>query len=143
MIGHEPTDRSYAHIGVPETHHSISHHGNDAEKLAKYAKLCTYQIVKFSEFLDKLKATKDADGNLLDHSLLYWGSGMSNANLHAHYDMPLTLVGGAGGALEGNRHVAFPAETPMANLLLTMLDKVDAGVESLGDSTGTITELHA
>ena len=80
MIGHEPTDRSYAHIGVPETHHSISHHGNDAEKLAKYAKIGTYQMVKFAEFLEKMKGTKDGDGNLLDHSLLYWGSGMSNAN---------------------------------------------------------------
>ena len=88
MIGHEASDRGYAHIGIPETHHSISHHGNDAEKLAKYAKLCTYQIVKFSEFLDKLKATKDADGTLLDHSLLYWGSGMSNGNQHDRSNPP-------------------------------------------------------
>ena len=105
MIGHEPTDRSYAHIGIPETHHSISHHGNDAEKLAKYAKIGTYQIVKFGEFLEKLKATKDGDGNLLDHSLLYWGSGMSNGNLHDRSNPPAVLVGGAHGRLKGNRHI--------------------------------------
>jgi hypothetical protein len=103
MIGHEASDRGYAHIGIPETHHSISHHGNDAEKLAKYAKLCTYQIVKFSEFLDKLKSTKDADGNLLDHSLLYWGSGMSNGNQHDRSNPPAVLVGGAHGRMKGNR----------------------------------------
>ena len=101
MIGHEPTDRSYAHIGCPETHHSISHHGNDAEKLAKYAKIGTYQMVKFAEFLDKLKATPDGDGNLLDHSLLYWGSGMSNGNAHDRSNPPALLVGGAHGRLQG------------------------------------------
>jgi hypothetical protein len=103
MIGHEPTDRSYAHIGVPETHHSISHHGNDAEKLAKYAKIGTYQMVKFAEFLEKVKNTKDGDGNLLDHSLFYWGSGMSNGNLHDRSNPPTLLVGGAHGRLKGNR----------------------------------------
>jgi hypothetical protein len=103
MIGHEPTDRSYAHIGVPETHHSISHHGNDPEKLAKYAKIGTYQMVKFAEFLEKVKNTKDGDGNLLDHSLFYWGSGMSNGNLHDRSNPPTLLVGGAHGRLKGNR----------------------------------------
>ena len=100
MIGHEASDRGYAHIGIPETHHSISHHGNDAEKLAKYAKIGTYQIVKFAEFLEKLKATQDGDGTLLDHSLLYWGSGMSNGNAAR----PQQPAGGAG------RRRARPAE---------------------------------
>jgi hypothetical protein len=98
MIGHEPTDRSYAHIGVPETHHSISHHGDDEEKMAKYAKIGTYQIVKFAEFLEKLQATPDGDGTLLDHSLLYWGSGMSNGNAHDRANPPAVLVGGAAAA---------------------------------------------
>src|SRR6186997_50377 len=127
MIGHEPTDRSYAHIGCPETHHSISHHGNDAEKLAKYAKIGTYQMVKFAEFLEKMKATRDGDGNLLDHSLLYWGSGMSNGNAHDRSNPPALLVGGAHGRLEGNRHLVAGKEEPTANLLLAIAHL--AGVE--------------
>jgi hypothetical protein len=134
MIGHEASDRGYAHIGIPETHHSISHHGNDAEKLAKYAKLCTYQIVKFGEFLDKLKATKDADGNLLDHSLLYWGSGMSNGNQHDRSNPPAVLVGGAHGRMKGNRHIVTKEE-PTANLLLAMAHLAGAEIEKLGAST--------
>jgi hypothetical protein len=138
MIGHEASDRGYAHIGIPETHHSISHHGNDAEKLAKYAKLCTYQIVKFGEFLDKLKSTKDADGTLLDHSLLYWGSGMSNGNAHDRSNPPAVLVGGAHGRLKGDRHIEAKKEEPTANLLLAMAQMAGAEVESLGASTGRL-----
>ena len=81
MVSHEATDR-YAHIGIPEQHHTISHHGNDPEKMAKYAKIATYHVVKFTEFLDKLKATKEGDGTLLDHAVLYWGAGMSTGNAH-------------------------------------------------------------
>jgi hypothetical protein len=138
MIGHEASDRGYAHIGIPETHHSISHHGNDAEKLAKYAKLCTYQIVKFGEFLDKLQATRDADGTLLDHSLLYWGSGMSNGNAHDRSNPPAVLVGGAHGRLTGNRHVVAKQDEPTANLLLT-LAQLAGEIEEIGESTGTLT----
>ena len=138
MIGHEPTDRSYAHIGVPETHHSISHHGNDAEKLAKYAKIGTYQIAKLAEFLDKLKATKEGDGNLLDHSLLYWGSGMSNGNQHDRKNPPAVLVGGANGNLKGNRHVVAKEEEPTANLLLAMAHVGGVEIDKLGASTGRL-----
>jgi hypothetical protein len=135
MIGHEPTDRSYAHIGCPETHHSISHHGNDAEKMAKYAKIGTYQIVKFSEFLEKLRATTDGDGSLLDHSLLYWGSGMSNGNAHDRQNPPAVLVGGAHGRLKGNRHIAAN-DQPTANLLLALGHIAGVEVEKFGASTG-------
>src|SRR5580692_2988810 len=138
MIGHEASDRGYAHIGIPETHHSISHHGNDAEKLAKYAKIGTYQIIKFGEFLDKLKATKDGDGTLLDHSLLYWGSGMSNGNEHDRSNPPAVLVGGADGRLKGNRHVVAKKDEPTANLLLAMAHLAGAEIESLGPSTGRL-----
>jgi hypothetical protein len=138
MIGHEASDRGYAHIGIPETHHSISHHGNDAEKLAKYAKIGTYQIVKLAEFLDKLKATKDGDGTLLDHSLLYWGSGMSNGNAHDRSNPPAVLVGGAHGRLKGNRHVEAKKDEPTANLLLAMAHLAGADVEKLGPSTGRL-----
>jgi hypothetical protein len=138
MIGHEASDRGYAHIGIPETHHSISHHGNDAEKLAKYAKIGTYQIVKFGEFLEKLKATKDGDGNLLDHSLLYWGSGMSNGNQHDRSNPPAVLVGGAQGRLKGNRHVQAKKDEPTANLLLAMAHLAGAEIDKLGASTGRL-----
>jgi hypothetical protein len=136
MIGHEPTDRSYAHIGVSETHHSVSHHGNDAEKLAKYAKIGTYQMVKFSEFLEKMKATKDGDGSLLDHSLLYWGSGMSNGNLHDRSNPPALLVGGAHGRLKGNRHMEAGKDEPTANLLLAIGHLAGVELPSIGPSTG-------
>jgi len=138
MIGHEASDRGYAHIGIPETHHSISHHGNDAEKLAKYAKIGTYQIVKLAEFLEKLKATPDGDGNLLDHSLVYWGSGMSNGNQHDRSNPPAVMVGGAHGRLKGNRHVAAKKDEPTANLLLAMGQIAGAEIESLGASTGRL-----
>ena len=138
MIGHEASDRGYAHIGIPETHHSISHHGNDAEKLAKYAKIGTYQIVKLAEFVDKLKATKDGDGNLLDHSLLYWGSGMSNGNQHDRNNPPAVLVGGAQGRLKGNRHVQAKQDEPTANLLLAMCQMAGAEIDKFGASTGKL-----
>jgi hypothetical protein len=137
-IGHEASDRGYAHIGIPETHHSISHHGNDADKLAKYAKLCTYQIVKFSEFLTKLKETRDGDGTLLDHSLLYWGSGMSNGNEHDRSNPPAVLVGGAHDRLKGNRHIVAKKDEPTANLLLAMAHLAGVEIESLGPSTGRL-----
>jgi hypothetical protein len=136
MIGHEPTDRSYAHIGVPDTHHSISHHGNDATKLANYAKIGTYQVMKFAEFLDKLKATNDGDGNLLDHSLVYWGSGMSNGNLHDRSNPPAVLLGGAHGRMKGNRHLVAKADEPSANLLLALGHIAGVEIEKFGVSTG-------
>jgi hypothetical protein len=138
MIGHEASDRGYAHIGIPETHHSISHHGNEPEKLAKYAKIGTYQIVKFGEFLEKLKSTKDGDGTLLDHSLLYWGSGMSNGNAHDRSNPPAVVVGGACGGLKGNRHVVAKKDEPTANLLLALTHLAGAEIESLGPSTGRL-----
>jgi len=138
MVGHEASDRGYAHIGIPETHHSISHHGNDPEKLAKYAKIGTYQIVKFSEFLDKLKNTKDGNGTLLDHAMLYWGSGMSNGNEHDRANPPAVIVGGAHGRLKGNRHVVAKDKEPTANLLLAMAHIAGAEIDSLGPSTGRL-----
>jgi hypothetical protein len=138
MVGHEASDRGYAHIGIPETHHSISHHGNDAEKLAKYAKIGTYQIVKLAEFVEKLKATPDGEGTLLDHALLYWGSGMSNGNAHDRNNPPAVLVGGACGALQGNRHVVAKKEEPTANLLLAMAHLAGVEIQSLGPSTGRL-----
>src|SRR6202000_2672986 len=100
MVGPQATDRGYAQIGIPEQHHTISHHGNDPEKMAKYAKIATYHIQKFTDFLAKLRATKEGDGTLLDHAVLYWGSGMSNGNAHDRNNPPAVLVGGAHGRLK-------------------------------------------
>jgi hypothetical protein len=137
MIGHEPSDRSYAHIGVSETHHSVSHHGNDPEKMAMYAKIATYQMVKFAEFLEKLKATPDGDGTLLDHSLIYWGSGMSNGNAHDRSNPPTLLIGGAQGKLKGDRHVVAKKE-PTANMLLAIAHLYGAQIDNFGASTGRL-----
>jgi len=138
MVGHEASDRGYAHIGIPETHHSISHHGNDPEKLAKYAKIGTYQIVKFAEFLDKLKNTKDGDGTLLDHAMLYWGSGMSNGNEHDRANPPAVIVGGANGRLKGNRHVVAKKDEPTANLLVAFAQIANCELDKIGPSTGRL-----
>jgi len=137
MTSHEATDRAYPQIGIPEQHHSISHHGNDPEKLAKYAKIATYHIVKFAAFLDKLKATKEGDGTLLDHAVLYWGSGMSNGNVHDRNSPPAVMVGGGCGRLKGNRHIVAK-DAPTSNLLLALAHVGGVEIESLGASTGRI-----
>jgi hypothetical protein len=137
MTGHEASDRAYPHIGIPEQHHTISHHGNDPEKLAKYAKIATYQIVKFADFLDKLKSTKEGDGTLLDHAVLYWGSGMSNGNAHDRNNPPAVIVGGGNGRLKGNRHI-IAKDTPTSNLLLALAHVGGAEIESLPASTGRV-----
>jgi hypothetical protein len=135
MVAHEASDRAYTHIGVPEQHHSISHHGQDPEKLAKYAKIGTYHIVKLSEFLDKLKTTKDGDGTLLDHSTLYFGSGMSNGNQHDRNSPPAVIIGGNG--MKGNRHIVAK-DAPTANLLLGLAHRAGVDIDSIGPSTGKL-----
>ena len=138
LLGHEASTRSYAHIGVPEAHHSISHHGGDPEKLAKYAKIGTYHILKMAEFAQKLKDTKDGDGNLLDHTLMYWGSGMSNGNAHDRQNVPGVLVGGANGGMKGNQHIVATKDTPTANLLLGIAHAAGVEIDKMGPSTGKI-----
>jgi hypothetical protein len=137
-LGRELNFRTYPEIGITEGHHGLSHHADRPEQIAKYAKRGTYQAELFSGFIEKLQSTPDGDGSLLDHSLFLYGAGLSNPNLHAHYDLPLAVVGGAAGRMKGGRHLVFPAETPMTNLLLTMLDKVGVQAEKLGDSTGKL-----
>jgi hypothetical protein len=137
MLSHEATDRGYAHIGVPEQHHNISHHGNDPEKMAKYAKIATYHMVKFAAFLEKLKTTPDGDGTLLDHAVLYWGSGMSNGNAHDRNNPPAVMVGGANGRLKGNRHIVTE-DAPTSNLLLALTQLSGAEIEKVGVSTGKV-----
>jgi len=139
LLGHEASSRSYAHIGVPEAHHTISHHGNNPETMAKYAKIGTYHIAKMAEFVAKLKDTPDGDGSLLDHTLLYWGAGMSNGNVHDRKNAPALLVGGANGRMKGNRHLVADEknEEPTANLLLGIGRVAGVEVGSMGSSWDT------
>jgi hypothetical protein len=143
MMGREVSNRTYTQVGVTEGHHAVSHHQNKAEKLEMLARIQAFHIGLFGEFLAKLDGIPDGDGSLLDNSMLLYGSNMSNSNAHDHYPLPNILVGGGRGRLKGGQHIVAEDHLPMTNLLLTMLDKVDAGVESLGDSTGTIGELSA
>jgi hypothetical protein len=137
MLGRELNFRTYPEIGITEGHHGLSHHGDSPAQIEKLARLNTYQATLFAWFLDKLQSTPDGDGTLLDHSLFLYGAGLSNPNLHAHYDLPLAVIGGPV-RHEGGRHLVFRDETPMTNLLLGLLDKVNVRAEKLGDSTGRI-----
>jgi hypothetical protein len=138
MVGHEGSGRSYAHIGIPEPHHPVSHHGDTPEGIAKYAKLTTYHTTKLAEFIDKLQKTADADGTLLDRSLIYFGSGMGNGNAHDRNNPPVLLMGGANGKLKGNRALTAD-KVPTSNLLLGMAELAGAEVEKIGVSNGRFT----
>jgi hypothetical protein len=124
IMAREASPRTYPNIGVPEQHHPISHHRNDPELIAKKARIDTYHVQLLTHFLEKLQATPDGDGSLLDHSLITYGGGMGDGNLHRHWNLPCVLVGKLGGQFKTGRHLAYPENTPMANLLVTILDKV-------------------
>ncbi len=144
MLGRELNGRAYPEIGIPDSHHGLSHHRYDTTRLSQLAKINTYHVSLFRHFLDELENTPDGDGSLLDHSLLMYGASLSDSNKHLHFDLPLLLVGGGAGQLEGGRHLQYPRDTPMTNLLVSQLDK--AGVrldDGLGDSTGRLVELSA
>jgi hypothetical protein len=141
MVAREVSNRTYPQVGVPDGHHATSHHQNKAEKIDKLIKIQTYHAALFAHFLDKLNSTKDGDGSLLDHSVILYGSNMSNSNLHNHFPLPNVLAGGAAGRLQGGRHLRYADHTPMANLLLTMLDKAGVPQETLGDSTGRLADV--
>ena len=136
MTGHEATGRSYAHIGINEPHHNISHHKNTDESIAKYSRITTYQMQKFAEFVEKLRTTPDGDGSLLDSSMLYFGAGMSNGLVHDRHNVPALLVGRAGGRLEGNRHIKAREDEPTSNLLVGMADMMGAEIDHIGIADG-------
>ena len=138
LLGREQTNRPYPFIGVPEAHHSISHHQNDPVKLAKAAKINAYHIDLLARFAGRLRDIEDGDGTLLDHSMILQGGGLSNSDQHSHIDLPLVLVGGGAGQLKGGRHLRFPKDTPMNNLHMSLLEKVGVPVEKFGDSTGSM-----
>ncbi|MDE0864725.1 MAG: DUF1552 domain-containing protein, partial [Rubripirellula sp.] len=124
QLARETSNRTYSEIGINQPHHPLTHHGNNPEKLEKVAKINQFHVSLFSEFLQKLKATPEGNGTLLDHSLYLYGSGMGNPNVHDHTNLPILVAGGAAGNMRGGRHLRFEKPTPLANLHLTLLNKV-------------------
>ena len=141
QLARETSNRTYPEIGVSEPHHPLTHHGGDAEKIAKVAKINAHHVSLFAYFLEKLKATPEGDGTLLDHSLFLYGSGMGNPNVHNHVNLPILVAGGAAGKLKGGRHIRYAEPTPLANLHLTLLEKVGVRLDSFADSEGKVGEL--
>ncbi len=141
MVAAEVSNMTYNQIGVPDAFHPLSHHQNNAQKIAKLVKIQTYHSKLFARFVDKLAKMPDGDGSMLDHSILLYGSNMSNSNAHDHFPLPTAIVGGGCGKLKGNQHVVAKDYTPVANLLLTALHRAGVDIEAVGDSTGEITEI--
>ena len=138
LMGREQSTRSYPEVGVPEPHHPVSHHQNRADQLEKLAKINIFHTQLFAYLLEKLRATPDGDGTLLDNVILLYGAGLSNSDVHLHHDLPILLAGGGAGHLKGGRHIAAEEHTPLANLHLTILEKMGVPIERLGDSTGKL-----
>ncbi len=141
MVAREVSNRTYPQVGVSDGHHAISHHQNRAEKMEKNVKIQTYHVSLLRHFIEKLKNTPDGDGSLLDHSLFVYGSNMSNSNAHDHFPLPNLVIGHANGTVKGGRHLRYPDHTPMANLLVTALNRVGVSENQLGDSTGVFADL--
>ena len=121
----------------------MTHNGGNAEKLAKVAQINAFHVSLFAYFLEKLKATRDGDGSLLDHSMILYGSGMSNSDIHDHVDLPILVAGGGAGKLKGGRHIRYAEPTPLANVHLTLLEKVGVRMDKFADSKGKVEELLA
>lgn len=141
MMAREVSYRTFPMLGISEGFHPASHHQNNPARLDNLTKINTYHVSLLAHFLERLRATPDGDGNLLDHSLILYGSGMSNSNVHNHSPLPVLLAGGAAGRMKGGRHLKYRENTPMANLLLTILNKAGVEQQSIGDSTGLLSEV--
>ena len=140
-IAQEQSTRTYPEVGVNEPHHPVSHHGNMPDKLALQTRINTYHLSLFAYFLEKLRSIPDGEDTLLDHTLMLYGSGMSNSNTHSYLNVPTMVVGGPAFGMRGGSHLRYPNGTPLANLQLTMLQRMNLQVERFGDSTGTLSEL--
>ena len=141
QLARETSNRTYPEIGVPDPHHPLSHHGNDPEKIARMAKINQFHVSLFAEYLQKLKATPEGEGNLLDHSLILYGSGIGNPNIHDHTNLPILVAGGTAFGMKGNRHITYAEPTPLANLHLSLLDKVGVHLDKFADSTGKLDDV--
>ena len=141
QLARETSNRTYPEIGVPDPHHPLTHHGNDPAKVARMAKINALHVSLFAYYLEKLKATPEGDGTLLDHALCLYGSGMGNPNIHDHVNLPIIVAGGGGGRVKGGRHLKYAEPTPLANLHLTLLERVGVRMDAFADSKGKIDEL--
>lgn len=141
QLARETSNRTYTEIGVSEPHHPLTHHGNDPDMIAQVAKINQFHVSLFAGFLERLAATPEGNGSLLDHVLYLYGSGMGNPNVHDHVNLPIIVAGGAAGAMRGGRHLRHGQPTPLANLHLTLLDKVGVRLDAFADSTGQVDEL--
>ena len=141
MLGREGSNRTYREIGIPDAHHGLTHHKGDEEKIEKIARINRHHIEQFAYFLGKLQSIQDGDGTLLDHSLVLYGGGISDGNRHDHGNLPALLAGRGSGTLRPGRHLVYPKGTPMANLFLSLLDRMDVHPESVGDSNGKLEHL--
>jgi len=139
QVGHEMSLRAYPELGFGDSHHSVTHHHGDPDKIAKTTQINTFHIKALSYYLDRLRSTPDGDGSLLDHSMILYGAALSDANLHLYTDLPLLLVAGGVNGIKGGQHIRYPNRTPMSSMLITMLDKAGVpNVEKLGDSRGKL-----
>jgi len=143
QLARETSTRTYPEIGVADPHHPLTHHGNNPEKIARMAKINAFHVSLFAYYLEKLKSTPDGDGTLLDHSMVLYGSGMGNPNVHDHVNLPTIVAGGGAGRMKGGRHISYAEPTPLANLHLTLLEKVGVRLDKFADSQGKIDELLA
>jgi len=143
QLARETSTRTYNEIGVPDPHHPLTHHGNNPNKIERMAKINAFHVSLFAYFLEKLKATPDGDGSLLDHSLYLYGSGMGNPNVHDHVNLPILVAGGGAGRVKGGRHLTYAEPTPLANLHLTLLERVGVRLDAFADSKGKVDELLA
>ena len=141
MLANEGSGRSYRNVGVNDGHHELSHHRNDQEKIDQLKRIDKFLADEFARFVKKLKATPEGSGTLLDNCMILYGSGLSDGNRHRHDDLPVVIAGKAGGTIKSGRHIRIAKETPMNNLFLSMLDRVGAKVDKLGDSSGRLTAL--
>jgi hypothetical protein len=141
MLGRAGSNRPYPSIGVPDGHHSVTHHMNDPVKIAKVAKIDAHLVQTFAYLVEKLRTTPDGDGSLLDHTMIVYGSSLSDGNLHTHHDLPTVLVGGGTAQIKGGRHIRYPKETPLNNLFLNVFDRAGVRCEKFGDSTAELPYL--
>jgi len=141
VMAHDGSNRSYSFMGVPEGHHDLSHHGGNEEKKKKIAKINQFHIRQFAYFIQRLKSIKEGAGTLLDNSMVVYGSGIADGNAHAHHDLPVVFAGRGGKTIETGRHVKYAKDTPMANLFLSMMERVGAPVTRIGDSSGVLSQL--
>jgi hypothetical protein len=141
QLARETSNRTYPEIGVPDPHHPLTHHGNDPDKIARMQKINAFHVSLFAYFVEKLKATREGDGSLLDHTLYLYGSGMGNPNVHDHVNLPILVAGGGATGVKGGRHIKYAEPTPLANLHLTLLERVGVRMDAFADSKGRVDEL--